>query len=61
MSEEAEVKPAPRVKKITVELLYDYWDENEDRHAAGSKIDLPEEGAIEIVNEGKAKLARKGS
>lgn len=61
MSEEVkepEVRVA-RVKKLTVELLYDYWNEDEERISAGTKIDLPEDAAIDIVNEGKAKLAKK--
>lgn len=43
-------------KTLKVELLYDFWPEEDARRRAGEVIELPEKQAAELVNGGKAKL-----
>lgn len=43
-------------RKLKIELLYDYWDEDGTRHSVGAVISLPEKDAADMVNIGKAKL-----
>lgn len=45
-----------RPRLLNIELLYDYWDENEQRHKEGSVIRLKEADAAAMINIGKAKL-----
>jgi hypothetical protein len=45
-----------RPRLLSIELLYDYWDDKEQRHKEGSVIRLKEADAAAMVNIGKAKL-----
>lgn len=50
-----------RPRTLSIELLYDYWDDKEERHKEGSIIRLKEADAAAMVNIGKAKLVVGGS
>lgn len=45
-----------RPRLLRIELAYDYWDSEGERHKEGSVIRLKEADAATLVNIGKAKL-----
>lgn len=50
--------PKPKAEaKTPVKLLYDLWDDNEDRIAAGTIVSLPISEAKKLIASGKASRA----
>lgn len=52
-----ELKIEKPTKKAPIRLLYDFWETEEIRHAAGAVVELPTEQARELVKAGKAERA----
>ena len=51
----AEAKP----QMIDVEIVRDFWDEQERRHPAGTIVSVPVEAALEGIEKGALRRARK--
>lgn len=47
-------------KKIEMELLRDYWPEDDARVAAGATISVPAEAAMDLIEKGLARRIKKG-
>ncbi len=58
MSDHVGVETAPALPtKAPVKLLYDTWDENGKRVAAGAVIELPSDIARQLIEAGKVERA----
>lgn len=51
---------APKPQMVDVEILRDFWDDDCVRHPAGTVISVPIEAAMDGIERGALRRAKKG-
>lgn len=60
-SEDAAGNAGGEVQTLDVEILRDFWDENEERHPAGTVVTLPLEPALDGIESGALRRVKKAA